>query len=370
MIIEYIVDKDIYKKLLTNIDFTASNGQVVTKKSSQAKGKDNFYFKLSCVKDDIKTAQALSEIDIKIQELFNQNGVTYRILLNEASQFFVKQLYPYVCEFETKLRKFIHSTLFDVNEEAQLKVEAKIKGAFEKKHIKEGFHKIDFLEQGSLEEIVAFLFANDDLYGELKAFTKANRLSTRQELLNFIEKSEKRTIWEEFFIKDFGDSVLPDIYKDIIDCRNDVMHLHNIRYEQYLKELELLKNGIRDLNTQIRKGIVIESSEENVVKLSGNTGYLQGIIKSLATLGTAVQKIMQTLYTPSYLATLEKLGEMVSNIPQIHIPEVLFSSQNIAMYNTLSQIAASSLSSTAGLESALAQDDEEQDKEGETEDDK
>ncbi len=369
MIVEYIIDKDEYKKKLTAVNFTASNSKEVAKRNFRAHGKNNYFLKLSCTGSDKNTARALSEVSLNVEEMFRRNDVNFRLLTNEAAQFFVKELYPSVCEFETKLRKFVHSTLFDVNEEAKVKVEARIKAAFEKKQIKEKLLNIDFLEQGSLEEIIAFLFANDDLYGDLKSYTsdRSNRFCTRQDLLNFIQKSEKHTIWETFFAKEFSDSKLPTIFRGIIDCRNDVMHFHNINYERYLECKDLLKSGIDDLNKQIKKGIVIEDSSDNIAKLSENFGYVQGILKPLMTLNSTTEKLIASIYTPAYLDSISRITETLSRFSKIQMPDVLQSFQNFTFSNTLSELKAS-LASATEEESTSTQKVDKQITTGETKD--
>ena len=361
MIIEYIIDKDAYKKLLSRINFTASNGQVIIKRSSKAQGKENFFLKLSCAQNDIAAAQALSEVGIKVEELFIQNKITYRLLLNEASQFFVKHLYPYVCEFETKLRKFIYCTLFDINEEAKPKVLSRLQKSLIDKSSKD-IPAFDFLEQGTLEDILNFLFSNAALYGEINDYTKNNskRFSTREEIIEFIKNSDKHTIWEEFFANKFGDSSLPNTFEKIIKFRNDTMHFHNINYDYYLQGIVMLKDAIKDLDTQIKKGIVIEDSSENVIKLSENLNYVQGVIKSLEIFGLASQKIIKSLYNPTYLEALRKISDTLLKVPQVHIPDALIPLQNLALSNAISQIAVSLPSPLVGLEPVFSQDDFEQ----------
>ena len=47
MIIEYFIDKDEYKKHLKGIDFTASNGVHIAKRSWKQKGKENYLLRLT-----------------------------------------------------------------------------------------------------------------------------------------------------------------------------------------------------------------------------------------------------------------------------------------------------------------------------------
>ena len=122
MIIEYFIDKDYHRKLLYGYDLTTSNNVEVKKRSQQAKGKDNYLLTLSTADNTEEGAKALSEIHGKLKTLFEENKIYYRILTNGAAQFYAKELYPVICGFETQLRKFVHSTLFDVDEVAKKRI--------------------------------------------------------------------------------------------------------------------------------------------------------------------------------------------------------------------------------------------------------
>ena len=56
-----------------------------------------------------------------------ENKVTFRILLNESAQYFAKDLFHLLCEDETKLRKFIQSAMFDINEQAEQEIINRLK---------------------------------------------------------------------------------------------------------------------------------------------------------------------------------------------------------------------------------------------------
>ena len=107
MKIEYLIDKDDYKELLPKGNFTATNKLIVKKRSNAVKGKDNYLLTLKVLDKTEKGAEALSEYHKQIKQILLENKVTFRILLNESAQYFAKDLFPLLCEVETKLRKFI-----------------------------------------------------------------------------------------------------------------------------------------------------------------------------------------------------------------------------------------------------------------------
>lgn len=284
MIIEYFIDKDEYKKHLKGIDFTASNDVHIAKRSWKQKGKENYLLRLTSPVEKRKGAKALCEVNARVLKMLNEKQYVFRLLINQASQYYVKELYPLVCEFETKLRKFIQSVLFDLNEKAEVEVCKKLKKADIIKEDKLTALNCNFLEYAELGDIMEFLFANDELYKEVDIYKKAteNRFKTREELIEFIKNSEKKTIWDEFFAKDFSDSILPKKLQEIKDFRNDVMHFHEIDDEHYEKAKVALQEGIADLDKQIKKGIVIEITEAKVATLSNNPSYFGGVLQVLS----------------------------------------------------------------------------------------
>lgn len=281
MLVEIIIDKDEYKQLVKEMNFKASNGIEVSKRSLKANGKDNYYLRLYCSKEDIESARALSEIRCLIEKEFRENGIEYRVLIDESSQHFTNTLYPLIMEFETKLRKFIHNTLFDISEESKKRVIAQLATSL---GIKIQDDKIvDFLELSTLEKIRMFLFQNNELYADVKKYMgqEGNMCATKKELIDYISNSGSDTIWNKFFENNFSDSTLPNTFEKIIGYRNDVMHFHYISFQRYDEGENLIKSAIQDLDKQIKKGIVIESTLQNIDTLSSALNYQQSIIGSM-----------------------------------------------------------------------------------------
>jgi hypothetical protein len=328
MLLEFIINKDEYKNSIKSIDFKASNGLEISKRSLKASGKDNYYFRLNCPTKSLNAAKVLSEIRTLLENNFKENNFDYRILTDEASQYFTLELYPLVMEFETKLRKFIHNTFFDISDEAEKKVVAQLKTNLKIDKNEKAFPKSDFLEHATLEQINRLLFSNANLHDALKKYMNDSETKTRQDLIDFISDNRCKTIWEEFFYNDFSDSTLPEDFSKLIECRNDVMHFHYISWEAYNEYKELLKKANADLDKQIKKGIVIENSTDNIDKLTNNMEYktllagLHGmfqIINLTSTENTPNRNLMQI--NPAVAVELSKLSDMynvlVPTIPKI-----------------------------------------------------
>ena len=340
MLVEFIIDKDDYKKILKNINFTASNGVEVKKRSLKSSGKNNNYLRLTCANGDINSAKALSEIRGTIENDFKGNDFNYHILIDESSQYFSTTLYPLVMEFETKLRKFIHNTLFDISDESTQKIMTQLKTHLKKAGKDQSqIHKVDFLEKSTLEDIRNFLFSNIGLYTAIKEYASKpeNHCLTRQSLFDYISKNAPKTLWEDFFEADFSDSVLPQNFSKIIECRNDVMHFHYISFERFTECQKLLQETNSDLDKQIKKGIVIENTSENIDKLSRSTAYWDSLISNSDTLfkeASNTAKIILNSYTPflNDKGYLENLADLTSSLYKstIKLPKLDYESLNLS----------------------------------------
>ena len=279
MKIEFVLDKKDYQKLLT----TDVKSDKIKYYSKKIKGKTNYILTLSTNSSSIDAAKLLSENRKALEKLFEDSEVKYRLLTEESSQFLLNELYPLACEFETKLRKFIYITLFDIDEKAE---ELVLKNYNATMGVSKG-NKVDqlpkneFLEKKELHEIFDFLFANDTFLMQARQLVETNksdrRHKTKQELLVELNNINDTSLWQVIFKPVFPDCILPDIYKELQNYRNIIMHFHNICYTEYEIILETFKRGIEDLNCQIGKGIVIEDTENNVNSLANSNTYAKSL---------------------------------------------------------------------------------------------
>ena len=180
------------------------------------------------------------------------------------------------CEFETKLRKLIYIALFDLDEQANKVVFEKLKTNSKKAigDVKE-VPKTNFLEKATLGEVFFFLFDNSEFINEAKhkANTIVNdieRYATKAELIERISQIEEKTIWNKLFAENFPDFNLPSVYRELFALRNDTMHFHTITYKNFENAKKLFQKTNLELDEQISKGIVFESTPENVEIISNN----------------------------------------------------------------------------------------------------
>lgn len=325
MKVEFIVDKSEYQKLLSKDKFDSK----INYTNKKVKGKNNFVLTLSAEGKNVATAKILSDSRITVETLFTENNVKYRLLTEEASQFFALRLYPYAVEFETKLRKFIYTALFDLDDKAN-ELATKIYNStmgVKKENKLNSLPDYDFLSEKEMHEIFDFLFANDEFLSQVKSLSSTNNTSqrhkTKNELLEEINSMSDTSIWAQIFQPFFGDSILPEVYNQIQKYRNDVMHFHNIGYKDYISIHQLFRKAIKDLDKQISKGVVIEDTTSNTSVLASCFIFLIAFIAKMNVIKSQFISELRPV-----LETHTKIQEQLSeNLSKIRVQQTIIQEQ-------------------------------------------
>ncbi len=347
MKVEFIIDKSEYKKLLSKNIFDTQ----IKYKSEKVKGKSNYLLTLSIESKNFKTAKLLSNSRIVVEKLFIENNIKYRLLTEESALFFVRRLYPYASEFETKLRKFIYTALFDIDEKAETVLVEKYKITISKKCANE-LPQEDFLTNSDLGKIFDFLFSNDEFLDEARKINNNDnnnknydRRLTKKQLLEKIENLEEKTIWNLLFASNFSDSILPTIYNELQKLRNDIMHIHYISYDDYIKAKKIYVKGIKDLDYQLSKNIIIEDTKINVDALASSLGFLMECLRR-SQINNSVISDMLKQFTLNYLSSIQALATSLSpltqqfaQVPTIKMPNQELLSQISKLSNSYNNIS-------------------------------
>ncbi|MGN0653552.1 MAG: hypothetical protein ACI4KD_01385 [Oscillospiraceae bacterium] len=307
MILEYIIEDSKYKDLIKGkIPQKGKNG-IIKVNSKKFSGVNNYILTIEYSSSPVESAETLSAIFQDIKEIFDSNKVKYYILRNEASIEFANRLYPLVCEFETKLRKFLYVALFDLDEAAKKLTTSKIKTVIQKFSKTEKIPQSNFLEELTLGEVFNLLFDNREFLDSAKNETKQientlSRKATKRELISIIERIEEKTLWNELFAPIFKDFSLPTVQNQLFNIRNDIMHFHFITYEQYKHSFKLLKGINNELDIQLAKGIVLENNEDNAILVSNNYQYtftaLSAVAESLQAINKQLSAISMSSVAP------------------------------------------------------------------------
>lgn len=337
MVLEYIIEDSKYKDLIKGqIPQKGKNG-VIKVNSKKFSGVNNYILTIEYKSSPVESAETLLNVFQNIKKIFDSNNVKYYVLRNEASIELANRLYPLVCEFETKLRKFLYVALFDLDETAQKITINKIKTVIQKFSKTEKIPQSNFLEELTLGEVFNLLFDNREFLDSAKNQTKQientlSRKATKKELIAIIEKIEEKTLWNELFAPAFKSFSLPLAQKELFDIRNAVMHFHFISYEQYKRAFKLLRDINRELDAQLAKGIVLENNDDNAVLVSNNYQYT---FKALSALAESIQTINDQI-SFSAMSSIPPVFGALNTIKQ----DLTFPISEIAkaLYSTLSML--------------------------------
>ena len=320
MKIEYIIEGDAYKKAIKGMIPKEQKGIKITTKNSKISGVNNYVLSISCEGENINNAKTLSGISSSLTPKIESVGTKFYMLIDEPSSYFAQKLYPLVCEFETKLRKFIYLALFDLDEQANKVVFEKLKTNSKKAigDVKE-VPKTNFLEKATLGEVFFFLFDNSEFINEAKSKTNTivndiERYATKAELIERISQIEEKTIWNKLFAQNFSDFNLPLVYRELFTLRNDTMHFHTITYDKFENAKKLFQKTNFELDEQISKGIVLESTPENVEIISNNKQY--GLSK-LSSLFKTLYDLQPKIDYAGLSTTMNELIKPLSNLPDM-----------------------------------------------------
>ena len=349
MKIEFIVEGDNYQQFTQGIVPVAKEGVTFFSENKKIAGANNFLLSVWTFETNMTSAKMLSEFSEQIKGKFIENQIKFYMLEDGPSTVFVTKLYPLVCEFETKLRKFVYLTLFDLDEPATQIAVTKIKTTTKELKSITNIPSNNFLENITLGNLFDFLFDNNEFTEEAKKKTSTitndiGRTATKAELIAIIDAIEEKTIWNTLFAKTFPDFSLPRVYRELFPLRNDVMHFHSVTYKTYRKALNLFKNINKELDAQIEKGVVLENTAENAELISsqyfntvlselrdsinilksnfdvGTMSALREILKSIQMIRYDVELDAVTSFMKAFRDTLPK--EDISTDEEENIPEL------------------------------------------------
>ncbi len=175
----------------------------------------------------------------------------FQVVDSESSQYFCRELYPYIQSFETHLRYalYISRSLYDPqnlnNKSFLLRVTTNNK-------------KEDLpLEALAFSQIYTAVFTNATLQAE--ANKKYDTQLTKAEWIRRIESIPEKTLWHDWVGYNFN--FVEDNFLDIKNIRNSVMHSHLISYQHYSKAKDTLQKAIKEIEQVIHDKLITNTSE-------------------------------------------------------------------------------------------------------------
>lgn len=205
-------------------------------------GTDNFIVRYCVDGENEENAKLLSKINENIVTSFSPT-----VLTDESSAYFNKKLFPYINEFERKLRKLLY-----------------LKSAINKS--KKSFDNIKDLEQKDLGEIFDLLFTDENFVKNVKG--KVNEKTwryTKKEIIASIQNIKEDAVWDLLMCED-AIPTLRNNYILVKMYRNDVMHAHNISLKRFSESKKMFKEINAQLDDEIAKIITypLKAKKENM----------------------------------------------------------------------------------------------------------
>ena len=273
--------------------------------------------KFSTIKNDEASAKRLSALNGDIVQKYHPT-----VLTNDSSAYFNKVLFPYINEFERKLRKLLY-----------------LKSALSSNP--KDVETIKNLEEKDLGEIFTLLFSDTKFVnGVKKSVNDRTWQFTKAEILESIQNLAEHTLWDD--LMDGG--AVPTLRLKFVDLkgfRNDVMHAHNMDTKAYSAAKKLIKKINAQLDSEIGKIIIEkETANESCSQTSRDFNTLMSnAMKTMDEQQTSATLMEQLSQMQSSAALIDANGmraalkelEAISNIPEIH---------NISKYISSSGLSA------------------------------
>lgn len=231
MIQEYLLQDENIKKNIS--DYKPEKASI--KLYQVEKGKC-WYAQISVNGSNEQAARDLSDIDMYVQKHF---AVT--LLRSDCSAYFTNKLYPLLSSFERTLRKLLYIFSAISNDDKSAK------------NIKE-------LEKKTIGQIFTMLFIDDAFVRSIKDSIKgANRdIFSKDDILKLISSVDEKTVWDSLM----GDDIVPTLrkkFQEVRSIRNNVMHAHNINWNEYENSRKLLRKIIKEMDTALDDVSIKES---------------------------------------------------------------------------------------------------------------
>ena len=301
MVQEYLFTDKEYRETIEKYSVQQDN---IKLDIEEIENSDCWIAKFSTVKNDEVSAKSLSALNGDIVQKYHPT-----VLTNDSSAYFNKVLFPYVNEFERKLRKLLYlkSALSSNPKDAET---------------------IQNLEEKDLGEIFTLLFSDTKFVnGVKKSVNDRTWQFTKAEILESIQNLIENTLWDDLM----DEGAVPTLrskFADLKGFRNDVMHAHNMDTKAYSTAKKLIQKINAQLDSEIGKIIVEKETEDkSCIQTSRDFNTLMSnAMKIMDEQKISAALMEQISQIPSSAALIDTSGmraalkelEVISNIPEIH----------------------------------------------------
>lgn len=292
---------------------------------------------------NIKLLEEVDKIFMNKENIFDKHYISVKSY-DVVSQYYCNKLFPYLNEFERKLRKLMFNVyIVNFNDKyysktSTIEFQNALKGNVKKqdfidvsniskedKFLKYGFYSLDYNEISTLL-FTPTNFEEDEIFVKEK-LEKVDNLSalSDEEIRMLIDKSKSKTDWERFFGNKKIDKNFHQTFESIRVFRNNVAHCKFIDKDRYNECLSILKK----VNKSLDSALEITVSDDFIAK------NYELSMQSMATISESLGKFARELssmmapFNELINQQLEqtrefsrKLGEIViSSIPKFELPK-------------------------------------------------
>ena len=221
MLLEYLVGSEKKVDIVLNIasDYPTSKKKLIG---------DYFIVAIEIESNSEDTARKLSDLNENIV-----STVSPTVLTNGAAAYYNKILFPFVNDFERKLRKLLYAA-------SALKPSEK--------------NTIGNLEEQDFGTIFDALFLDRDYWNKVKTYVNGKNQGWSgysYELHAFLRNATENLLWDRLLPNQVP--LLRKQFSEIRFKRNDIMHAHNINKAEFKKARKLFEDVNHELDAAIEK---------------------------------------------------------------------------------------------------------------------
>ncbi len=237
-------------------------------------------------------AKILSDINEYVTNNFSPT-----VLSNGSSAYYNRMLFPFINEFERKLRKLLY-----------------LKSALNKGD--KVVENISGLESKDLGDIFTLMFTDDDFIKSVKKTVNDKTWAfTKEEIIQSLNDIEENTKWDSLI----GADAVSELRQNFVvakNYRNDTMHAHNINTKTYKDAKKLFKKINEQLDKEIGKIIEVAETEPERMSESPFNSELSIAIRELD-LTRQIREAISSLQSPEVLAIRQQLSADIAGVNEI-----------------------------------------------------
>lgn len=257
-------------------------------------------YQFECIdaEQNLKSEHCAKQLDELTQRLREAYPDYFQIVNSESSKYFCEQLYPFVVNFEVKLRYVIY-----ISRALYMKESIDKNSFLIKLRCKDSKSNGLAIENADFGQIYQVIFTDESLRS--KVLSNYSGDMTKQDLIKKIQNIDETTMWQKWI--GMRDTYIAEHFLEIKDIRNDVMHNHLISYDDYITSKNTMTEAILELDNIIKDkllsnkspylnninsidllGEVLSDAAEQIATCIDPIKAMQNISKAMSTLAEAL----------------------------------------------------------------------------------